>query len=207
MSERDQILARVREALGRERTSPVPPPPPGIVTSPSPADPKARFGERLAAIGGKFLQATAAEAAVLQVLRTAKVRTVVVSDAPELAPLTAAMRAAGLTVVPHDAPRDVLLAADAGLTTAQFGIAESGTLVLDAGAERNRLASLLPPLHLCVLPAERLIPTLGHALAALPSPLPHAITFISGPSRTADIELQLVVGVHGPKELCVVLVG
>lgn len=207
MSDRAAILASVRSALGRAQGAPVPPPPASIVTSPAPADLRARFCDRVVAIGGRLTQADVTGPTVAEILRAAQVRTVAVSDAPELAPIAAQLAAAGITIVRHDAPREQLLAADAGLTMAQMGIAESGTLVLDAGAERARLASLLPPLHVCVLPVQRLIPTLGHALAALPAPLPHAITFISGPSRTADIELQLVVGVHGPKELHVVLVG
>jgi L-lactate dehydrogenase complex protein LldG len=206
MSDRTTILGSIRAALGRTAGAPVPPPPPNIVTSPAPADLVERFCDRLAAIGGKLDASQDASSAVLQRLRAAGARSVILSDAPEIEAMAAPLRAAGITCLGSDAPREQLLAADAGVTSAQLGIAESGTLMLDAGAERSRLASLLPPLHICVLPSTRLIPTLGDALASLPSPLPHAITFISGPSRTADIELQLVVGVHGPKELCVVLV-
>ncbi|MBL8755761.1 MAG: LUD domain-containing protein, partial [Planctomycetes bacterium] len=110
----------------------------------------------------------------------------------------------------HDAPRDELLAADAGVTFAQHGIAETGTLVLTSAHEQNRLASLLPALHVAVLPGSRLCGTLADAFAALQgvdgSPIARTITFVTGPSRTADIELTLVVGVHGPKTLHVVLV-
>ena len=70
-----------------------------------------------------------------------------------------------------------------------------------------RLVSLVPPLHIALLPTERLLGTMADSLAAVHTngPAP-TITFITGPSRTADIELTLVVGVHGPRELHVVLV-
>lgn len=75
--------------------------------------------------------------------------------------------------------------------------------------ERHRLLSLLPKVHFAVLPADRIVATLGDALAAARGAggaPPRALTLITGPSRTADIELTLVVGVHGPKELHVLLV-
>jgi L-lactate dehydrogenase complex protein LldG len=92
---------------------------------------------------------------------------------------------------------------------AQWGIAETGTLVLESAREQHRLASLLPALHVVVLPCSRLLGTLAEAFVRLQpngAPSSRTITFISGPSRTADIELELVVGVHGPKLLHVLLV-
>jgi L-lactate utilization protein LutC len=102
--------------------------------------------------------------------------------------------------------REELLVADAGLTTAQLGIAESGTLTLIGDQERHRLVSLVPPIHICLLQRKNIVGTMSEALAQLQageaiSPL---ATFITGPSRTADIELQLVLGVHGPRHLRIV---
>ncbi|HSK63201.1 MAG TPA: lactate utilization protein, partial [Pyrinomonadaceae bacterium] len=96
---------------------------------------------------------------------------------------------------------------DVGITNAQAGIAETGTLVLDSSVERNRLVSLVPPVHIAILDASRIYTTLGETLAALQSgsELSPAITFITGPSRTADIELTLAIGVHGPQELYVIV--
>jgi len=109
-----------------------------------------------------------------------------------------------------DAPPSTqdLFSIEVGITRAQAGIAETGTLVLDSSMEQNRLISLVPPVHIAILDASRIYATLGETLAMLqnenePSP---AITFITGPSRTADIELTLTVGVHGPKELHVIVV-
>ena len=100
-----------------------------------------------------------------------------------------------------------LFTVDIGITSAQAGIAETGTLVLDSSAERNRLVSLVPPIHIAILDASKIFLTLGETLAALQTgeELSPAITFITGPSRTADIELTLTLGVHGPQELYVII--
>jgi L-lactate utilization protein LutC len=101
-----------------------------------------------------------------------------------------------------------LFTVDVGITSAQAGIAETGTLVLDSSKERNRLVSLVPPIHIAILDAAKIFLTLGETLAALHTDteeLSPAITFITGPSRTADIELTLTLGVHGPQELYVII--
>lgn len=96
---------------------------------------------------------------------------------------------------------------DVGLTKVQAAIADTGTLVLDSSVERNRLVSLVPPTHIAILDASRIYSTLGETLTALQSgeEVSPAITFITGPSRTADIELTLAIGVHGPQELYVII--
>ena len=100
-----------------------------------------------------------------------------------------------------------LFKSDVGVTRAQAGIAETGTLVLDSSVERNRLVSLVPPIHIAILDASRVYQTLAETLSALQSgeEVSSAITFITGPSRTADIELTLAIGVHGPQELYVII--
>jgi L-lactate dehydrogenase complex protein LldG len=115
----------------------------------------------------------------------------------------------GKRVATSDAPpptRD-LFNFNVGITKAQAGIAETGTLVLDSAVEQNRLISLVPPVHIAILDASRIYATLGETLAMLQSgnEVSPAITFITGPSRTADIELTLTVGVHGPQELYVII--
>ena len=96
---------------------------------------------------------------------------------------------------------------DVGISTAQAAIAETGTLVLDSASERHRLVSLVPPVHIAIVKASSIYATLGETLAMLQSgnELSPAITFITGPSRTADIELTLTIGVHGPQELYVII--
>jgi L-lactate dehydrogenase complex protein LldG len=96
---------------------------------------------------------------------------------------------------------------DVGVSTAQAAIAETGTLVLDSASERHRLVSLVPPVHIAVVNASAIVETLSDALTLLQKgkEISPAITFITGPSRTADIELTLTIGVHGPQELYVIV--
>lgn len=98
---------------------------------------------------------------------------------------------------------------DVGITSAQAAIAETGTLVLDSVHERHRLVSLVPPVHIAIVNASTIYETVGEALSSLrkQQELSPAVTFITGPSRTADIELTLTVGVHGPQELYVIING
>ena len=98
---------------------------------------------------------------------------------------------------------------DVGISTAQAAIAETGTLMMDATHERHRLVSLVPPVHIALVNASSICKTLGEALTLIrkEKEISPAITFITGPSRTADIELTLTVGVHGPQELYVIING
>lgn len=113
----------------------------------------------------------------------------------------------GRRIASPDEPRSDLFKSDLGITSAQAAIAETGTLVLDSSVARNRFVSLVPPIHIAILDASKIYTTLGETLAALQSgdELSPAITFITGPSRTADIELTLTIGVHGPQELYVII--
>jgi L-lactate dehydrogenase complex protein LldG len=96
---------------------------------------------------------------------------------------------------------------DVGITTAQAAIAETGTLVLDNSRERHRFVSLVPPVHIAIVDASRIFQTLSEAFEFLRAgqEISPAVTFITGPSRTADIELTLTIGVHGPQELYVIV--
>jgi L-lactate dehydrogenase complex protein LldG len=96
---------------------------------------------------------------------------------------------------------------DVGFTVADFGIAETGTLVLESSSEELRLATMICELHVAVLPLSRLRPT-AYDLEAelLPLLAPNSyVCFVTGPSRTADIERVLALGVHGPLDLHVLL--
>ncbi|MEZ4518784.1 MAG: lactate utilization protein [Chloroflexota bacterium] len=98
-----------------------------------------------------------------------------------------------------------------GLTGADAGLAATGSLVLQSGSGRYRAASLLPPLHIAVLTADRIVPDLENwwtqqRAAGLDQVRQRSnIVVITGPSRTADIAMQLVMGMHGPRELHLIL--
>jgi L-lactate dehydrogenase complex protein LldG len=96
---------------------------------------------------------------------------------------------------------------DAGLTTTRGGIAETGSLMLWPTAEEPRLTSLVPPIHVALLNASALYGTLREAMAAQHwgEGMPTNALLVSGPSKTADIEQTLAYGVHGPRELIVLV--
>ena len=102
-------------------------------------------------------------------------------------------------------------AADCGITDVAWGIASTGTLAIPMTAGNRRSTSLLPPIHVALLDRSTLLPDLGSALRHMHKNLmksddrPSSVVFVTGARRTADIELDLVVGVHGPCALHVVL--
>lgn len=107
--------------------------------------------------------------------------------------------------------RELLLGASdvtVGISGAQAAIADTGTLVVPAGAGKGRLASLMPPVHIALIRVADLYPSLMAFIAANPSAARDTanLNFISGPSRTADIEQTLTLGVHGPKFVHVILI-
>jgi len=106
----------------------------------------------------------------------------------------------------EDASRDELFAMEVGVTSAQWAIAETGTLVLESGSERHRLVSLVPPVHVCIIRASSIRQSMAESLELVNPDANPTITFITGASRTSDIELTLAIGVHGPGELYVIVI-
>jgi len=123
---------------------------------------------------------------------------------------------AAIEIVPSDVPNDEehqavlerLAEIEVGLTGATAGLADTGSIVVASGPGRARIASLLPPVHIAVLPLSKMYPTMQAWLAAGGAELAKGtsnLVVITGGSRTSDIELQLTLGMHGPRELHVVL--
>ena len=152
------------------------------------ADPINRFKESVESVAGHCIITTDAADVLKQILTDLNAQRIAYSDNPPNA---------------HD-----IFHFDVGISTAQAGIAETGTLVLDSACERHRLVSLVPPVHIAIINASAIVETLSDALTLLQrKEISPAITFITGPSRTADIELTLAIGVHGPQELYVIVDG
>ncbi len=93
----------------------------------------------------------------------------------------------------------------AGVSRALYGLADTGSVVLAASPEEPRANSLLPAVHVSLLAEDRILPGLAELFEAVGGDLPSALAIVTGPSRSADIEQKLVVGVHGPGEVHVVL--
>ena len=212
---RREILKAIRENLARG-SSPHDPRPAPPSSPPAPLSVPERgdvlrvrtFTERLAAVGAQCTVVSGeAEAggALAGILSGVGARRVAGSDAPLVQRLLRPLRDRFQIADLERLSRDELFACDVGVTTAQWGIAETGTLVLESARERSRLLSLVPPIHVAVLSTRCICESLGDALDRVRRAASHAITFITGPSRTSDIELTLVVGVHGPQTVHVLL--
>lgn len=100
---------------------------------------------------------------------------------------------------------------DAGLTTCESIVAQLGAILVSSAGSGGRALSILPHVHVVVAEVGQVVPDLGSALALAKArhgdQMPSMLSFITGPSRTGDIERILVLGAHGPKELYLVLVG
>jgi L-lactate dehydrogenase complex protein LldG len=229
-ADRDAFLSRIRLAL---KSSVLPDAlavlPPYAPPSPLPLDSAAlveSFVREVQVVGGETFQpATAAEANALVVRLIQETGEVggneVLSWPDEELPLSeigAALSAAGIkrTQVNLAKEADVRLAQMpdldrplVGLTGALAGLADTGSLALLSGPTRPRTASLLPLTHIALLPIKTLYPAMAAFLAAYSASAltdnSSNLVFVSGPSRTGDIEMVLSRGVHGPKRLLVVL--
>lgn len=189
--------------------------------APAAAPPAERFLAALRALAGEGVTAAgpdAAAATLVAALRERAVQAVVAWAHPllEWLHLAAACRAAGidwLTASPEVDPaafRSAAARAGAGITAADYAVAETGTLALFSGPGRPRSASLLPPLHVAVLTADRILPAVADLAATLAArarggDLPASVNLVTGPSRTADIEHVSVRRVHGPGDVFVIV--
>jgi L-lactate dehydrogenase complex protein LldG len=210
MSARDVVLARVRRALadvpGAEE--------PGAVEVPrayaehETAGTLERFVERVSDYGAGVTQVASAEvaSAIADVCRAAGIdRVVLPSDLPGewLPPDLETAEDSGPGV-------ELLDEVGAAVTGCAFAIAETGTLVFDAGARQGRRAlTLVPDFHLCVVEETQVVDGVPAAMRRLAPVLRgerRPVTFVSGPSATSDIELSRVEGVHGPRRLELVVV-
>ena len=101
--------------------------------------------------------------------------------------------------------REFAASADVGISGADAALAETGSVVVSSGPGRSRLTSLLPPVHVALVPTSCLTVDIFTWTAARQGELPSSLTLISGPSKTADIEQTMAIGVHGPKRFIAIL--
>jgi L-lactate dehydrogenase complex protein LldG len=229
-SARDDFLNRVRQALAAEKRAGMAPPLPergNVGYQGAGVDPVARFCAELTAVGGiahVVPNASAAIELVRELVSARSARKAIVSPIAGLdqAHVAASLKPQGVEVthvddLSPDACRDPLFAADVGISGVDYLIAETGTIVLTAKPAEPRSVSLLPPVHIAVAHRSQLLADLfdlfelcsrgsndGDSRAG---PLSSCMSLITGPSKTGDIELRLVTGVHGPGELHVILIA
>jgi L-lactate utilization protein LutC len=180
-------------------------------------DPVARFTAECTAAGGQVhvvSDPAAAIARTIELVQTKSIRKALVGRGAFLdtLDLPAHLHSLGIQVDRVDTlgsqtSRDPFFTADAGISGVDYLIAETGTAVLKAGSAEPRSLSLLPPIHIAIAERGQILPDLfdlfGKASRERP---PSCLTLITGPSKTGDIELRLVTGVHGPGEVHVILV-
>ncbi|HLW79667.1 MAG TPA: lactate utilization protein [Terriglobia bacterium] len=229
-------------APGSSRSEPArfPPLPPDSIMPPIPPERLlAKFEEEMGKVGGDCHRASTRpelDYLVQTLLAGCGATEVVLSRNPLLAELDLAARLSDRGVVVSSYGRDAVdqasgpgggrdlkaaeaafrarcFSAGAGITGADFALAESGSLVLTSSTEGSQLASLAPPVHIALYRRRHLVAYLEQVLAALPLGLGpgdagagRAVVFITGPSRTADIEQVLIRGVHGPRQVHAILV-
>ena len=221
MADRAEFLESIRHRTGRYKPTNAPDVAwtPGAEPRKSPPieDPPARFIEELEALEGHGRRVRSMEEAreyVLDLARERNAKLLVRWDVEELEELGAdePLKEAGVEVtVWRDLEdfKDVAATSDIGLSTAEWAIAETGSLVLVGGPGKGRTVTLLPPTYVAVVPVDRVLHTVSEAIEryAGEGTLPANLCFHTGPSRSGDIEMTLTIGVHGPGDVHVVLVG
>lgn len=215
------FMQRVRAALGRERSQAPDEPAPSVDDAlvrlaSAEDDLPGMFAERAAAVGMRVHRTTQAEACarvgeVLGELGALRVGIAAGVTGEQLG-VDAALREAGFELINwrHTPAMDGQYALDAGITDVHAALAETGTLILCSGARHARGLSLVPPTHLALVRASDILPDMidyWSRLKGIPNTeLPSSQVLVTGPSKTADIEGELITGVHGPGEVHILLI-
>ncbi len=212
--DRARRLLSISKGISHAPATPTPGPLPEVEVP----DPAARFCEEFEAAGGRAHRPESMEAArgiVLELFRRFSDRPAVMSEGLTLAAANW-LREDGAEILPlsqaGDDCRGEISKAGLGITGCDWAIAETGTVILTSGPHRPRLYSLLPEVHLVLVPEERIVPHLSAASPLIRDALagsgesPSCVSLITGPSRSADIGLTIVTGVHGPCEIHAILV-
>jgi L-lactate dehydrogenase complex protein LldG len=207
---REEIISRVRTALGRKLgDKPAAPPEPLLrIRSYRLPEKIAAFRTALEALTGTVTETHSRQETRAAVERLLEGRSAIASAHPFLAGQGITEIEGVQSGLTGEELRNACATAGVGITSAYCLLAETGTIVIRATAEEPRLISLLPPVHIAVVSARRLVGGLDEMLSMIARPVDDssAMVLITGPSRTGDIEQILVRGVHGPGHVHVVIV-
>ena len=211
MTAREQILHQARTALGRQQNQPPPESPPVRIRIPELAleDRIAMLFGALSNLAGKTHLAASPEDARAYVADLIQGKPAVASNASVLQECKIAdLPSLQTGFTDREALRQACVSAAFGITSADYALADTGTLVMLSSPEEARMISLLPPVHVAIVPRARILTGLDELFSLVPRPgdLTSSMVLITGPSRTADIEQILVRGVHGPGEIRVIVV-
>ena len=205
MTSREEFLERVRNALGDQPAVPVPPDVPDdlLRLASTDEDLLERFEHEAVAVGMEVERVKDPASGVVAFLKRESVSTVAlgVEDDDLRARVRQGLHDAGIEIV------EDLFACDAGVTDVHAALAETGTLVLHPGANQSRGVSLAPMLHVAIADTARVLPDMIDYVANCDAGERGARILVTGPSKTADIEGELVCGVHGPGRVRILLVG
>lgn len=182
---------------------------------PQPGDLPGMFLRELRALGGhgELVQdAAAAREYILDLISNRGVRSIIRWDDAVLEELgiDERLREMGIEVTvwrDGESPREAAAGADVGLSGAGYAVAETGSLVLSSGRGEGRVVTLLPPTYVAVVKAERIVYRVEDVIRRYDGQgvLPSSLCFHTGPSRSADIEQSLAIGVHGPGDVHVLV--
>ncbi len=171
-----------------------------------------QFEQALTAVHGEVIRAESLETAVealADLLAELGVKTAVANNEAPLATLDLPATFSDIQwhIVEQTAGdlRQFCVSADVGISSGDAALAETGTVIISSGPGKSRLATLLPPVHVALMPTNKLTSDLFTWTAARQGDTPSNITLVSGPSKTADIEQTMAIGVHGPKRFIVIL--
>jgi L-lactate dehydrogenase complex protein LldG len=202
-SSRDAILGDIRKTLNRNAGSPVAPRPP-IVPPRVPGSVDEEIGKLMAEVvalkgSASRLNASALKPALADLIKEQNIRKVVLWNTERLNALGVAdmLRTLDVQIIPYTADKHAMAEADLGITEADFALPETGTIGMYSSADKPRSVSLSPRVHLAIVHKSALRADLHQVFAEAKSH--NYLVFVTGPSRTADIELILTIGVHGPK--------
>lgn len=210
---RERVLNKLREAVGRGDFD-VPTPPPLPVQEWSREEKINRLQSMLETMHAEVRRTTHADwiTTLKEILRERALQTLVYGPDTALAGVLQGAWENDLpALIPYqqdiESFRETLFNADAGITTTRGALAEIGALVLWPTIQEPRLLSLVPALHIALLEADGIYNTFAEMMGSerWQDGMPTNALLISGPSKTADIELTLTFGVHGPKELLVLI--